>query len=157
MRPGNPLQRIHVSSCRKNSVGDNVLWLGCIGIRCRVGDPVEECVGLPFTIGIVTVFLRSISHLTQCLFQHVEIGLCALRWMTRTLILSRWTSLPATSPSHPHPSLVCISGLLFFLLHSRCDVPLMTLPMPISVLKGPRPLDESNLDIEQVDQRDFFE
>lgn len=33
----------------------------------------------------------------------------------------------------------------------------MTLPMPISVLKGPRPLDESNLDIEQVDQRDFFE
>ena len=37
-------------------------------------------------------------------------------------------------------------------MRSRSDVPLMTLPTPISVLKGPRPLEESNLEIDQADQ-----
>ena len=83
-----------------------------MGVRNGVGDPVRGCVGLPFTIGIVTIFPSNVSHLAlQCLVQHMDIAsqpLC-LEMHALTLILSRWTSLPVTSPSHPHPNLVCVN------------------------------------------------
>lgn len=46
-----------------------------MGVRNRVGDPVRGCVGLPFTIGIVTIFPSNVSRLAlQCLSQHMGIA-----------------------------------------------------------------------------------
>ena len=119
-----------------------------MGKGSRVGDPVKKSEGLPVTIGIITVFSRSVSHLVQHFFLHVNNWPLCLEMHALTMLLSRWTFLLATSPSPPHPSLVCVNKRPFSCVYSRCDVPLMTLPTPISVLKGPRPLDESNLGVE---------
>ena len=85
-------------------------------------DTILECVGLPVTIGIITVFVEKRQHLAPCPLQHLGISLRGLGTCSYPDIVKMDLSpsdisvTPSSQPSHAsfnESSLVSFVGVMY--------------------------------------------